>query len=525
MTNKVVSFQSAGGGLVKDSNAFTLADNEWSDVSNVRFRNRAVSKIAGEKTLLDVDNTPRHSVFLNGHSTGKFYYYIDSSGNTHRVNASGTESEVTKGISGTKSSLATGVTYQMSPVQGGYTLLVNDGDSTPQFITSVGTGNKTTELTDIPGWDYSDAFENVKAGVIRPFKYVLVAGNITQTDSSDNSIQRNAGTIRVSNQAAAGALPTWDTSLGSADTSDEFELSENGEIKEMVSLGDNLMIFTNDDIYGLTLTNSTTSPVRVSKQLSGRGILSTDCAVEFFGRLFVVGNEDIYIFQGGAATQSISDGRVREYFFNNLNSTHFDNTFTVHNERFDEIWVCFPDTDSSGACNKALIWNYVYNTWSERDLPNVFAGSQGPNIVSSAFDQSDFRPVLPSTSSLKLMDDGTTFSGTEFTAHVERKGMDLVAGTPGTSEWVDSIYFILTGEGTSTIKVRSTDTPGRPVDFSNDNDREIRTREFNIDGDASDLKIDPRRNGKFFNLRVEGSNDWNLHQYVCQFKTSDQRSK
>ncbi len=520
MPNKTYDFQGQGGGLVSDSNPFTLADNEWSDMNNVRIHNRAVSKIAGEAQLLTTDNEPRHSQFVNGYDTGKYYYYIDTDGLTHRINASGSEAEVTKGVGGTKTPLTTGVQYQMNPLNGGYVLQVNDGNRTPQYITSVGSGTDTTELTDIPGWSYNTAYTNVMAAVIRPFKYVQVAGNITQTVTADNSVERNAGTIRISNLAAPGNLPTWDPTLSNATSADELELTENGEVIDMVSLGDNLMIFTDDSIFSLRIASDNT-PI-VEKQLVGRGMLAQGCGLEFFGRLFVVGNEDIYVFQGGAGTRSVADAKTRDYFFDNVDATNYKNTFVIHNERHDEIWVCFPETGNV-ACNKALIYNYVDNTWTKRDLNDVWPGSNGPTITSNAFVLVDQAPQLPTTAKILTMDRGTTFDGTAFTAYVERKGLDVSPGEPNISKWTNEIYFFITGSGNATVKTRTTDTPGRPVDFSSTTDRYLSTRVFNIDGDMSDLKVSSVLNGKFLNIRIEGEDEWSLHRYTIEFKASDKR--
>ena len=525
-------FRGNGGGLVKDSNAFTLADNEWSDIKNVRIRNRALSKISGEATLLDIDNPPRHAIFLNGANTAdEQYYYISNIGETFRVTAAGVEDEVTKGSGGdTPIPLSPSDEYQMNAFQGGYSLLVNDFESTPQYIRTVGSGTDTTELTDLPDWNYNELLTNISAQTIRPFKSVLIAGNITQTVVADNSIERNGGNIRVSNQAAPGMLPTWDVDATDADTAADFELSESGEIIDMVALADTMMVFTRNTIYGVSLTGNSSFPVRSSKQLEGRGILCKDCAVEFFGKLFVVGSEDIYIFQGGANTQSISDGRVREHFFQTLSVDNFKNTFVLHNERFDEIWVCYPLQDSvltDGSCDRALIWNYKNDTWTSRDLPGVFKGYLGPTASSDGtFRETNVRPALPSSTGsneIIAFDAGTTFRGTAFTASLERKGLEM--GDRTAAESLQSMFFLITGSGDVEIKVRATDTPGRPVDFTDTTDNRLQTRTFNIDGEMSDLQIDPRTKSFFMNLRIEGQDEFSLHSYTALFAESDKRSR
>lgn len=518
---KTFDFRTGTGGFVPDCSGYSLADNEWSDLNNVRIRNRAVSRIAGHTQPLGLDSEARYSVFLNGYSGNKYYYYIDSDGLTHRVGADDSETEVTKGVGGTKSPLETDdPNYLMAPFQGGYSLLVNDGHSTPQYITSVGTGTNTTELTDIPGWEYNSAYESVSCHVIRPFKYVMVAGGITQTLTSDNSIERNVGTVRVSNQAAPGSLPTWDPDASGADTADEFELSEYGSIVDFVALGDNLQIFTDDEIYSLRLTGNTTQPVVVAKQMSGRGMLATDCGVEFFGKLFVVGPEDIYLYQGGAGAQSVAEGRVRDYFRNDLSDDHYLNAFVRHNEQLNEIWVHYPDTNSTGACNKALIWNYTSNVWYPRDLQDVYAGSLGPAVSNEDFVLSDYKLMLPTTGGLLRMDDGDDFNGDPINWLMERKGHNLVPNQPNVSKWTNEVFINATGSGDFTVRQRATNNAGEEFEFD-DNDAKIKESSFTL---QDELSVGGITNGKFYNIQFSGTSDINLHSFTVMLKGSNQRT-
>ena len=55
--------------------------------------------------------------------------------------------------------------------------------------------------------------------VIRPFRNVLVAANFRYTATSGGAITYAPGTIRVSDLAAPGALPTWDPVAATGSTS------------------------------------------------------------------------------------------------------------------------------------------------------------------------------------------------------------------------------------------------------------------------------------------------------------------
>lgn len=423
---------------------------------------------------------------------------------------------------------------QMNIVSGGETIMINDGQRTPQYL-ATGPGN-TTRLRDIPGWNYTVGTE-VTADVIRPFKYVQVAGGITMTPIDGSAITSAPGTIRVSNRAAPGALPTWDPGLATADTADEFELAEGGNIIDMVSLGDTLCVFTSDTIYGLRVG---TSSVTSTKLLEGRGMLSSHCGIEFFGKIFVVGNEDIYIFQGGAATQSIADERVRDFFFSDLDSagTSRDRVFVMHNEREDEIWVCYPSTNNPGNCNRALIWNYSHNSWSLRDLPNVITGCIGPRRTVTGnmgqfqtFNYNDLALQLPGRLNdfINTMDVGNQMfqngTSTAYTheAFVERRGLDLAPDSPNYSKNISNIEFKLVSDGDVDIAVRASNTPNQAVDLTSTTDTQLQTRVLTTTGDDMSYKVSPRTNGKFMNIRIAGSSNWQLIDYAVDFSGTDTR--
>ena len=152
----------------------------------------------------------------------------------------------------------------------------------------------------MPNFNYGDQLTSVVPRVLRPFRNVLVAANM-RYQTTGGQIVYAPGTIRVSDQAAPGAIPSnWDPFQNVSDTGSEFEISETSGIVDLVPFQNSLFIYTVDSIFALTLTGNANFPVAVQKQLDGRGLLSNNCAVEFYGRHFVVGNEDIYIYAGGA---------------------------------------------------------------------------------------------------------------------------------------------------------------------------------------------------------------------------------
>ena len=509
------------GGIVLDSDPFSLQPNELSGGRNVRFDNRSVSKIAGEQQFLDLGSMNPRTLTFWEQPVNDYYVFTASDGTTHRVNASGTISEITKGVGSTAVPLATtGENYAASLFNGGSTYIVSDGVNVPQYIQASTT---TAELQDLPGFNYDATYSSVIPKVVRPFGNVLVAANLTYTTAGTGAITYAPGTYRVSNQAAPGGIPTWDPLLDSADTAEDADASETSGFVDLIPFQNSLFMYSGDSVFAMRLTGNNVFPVAVQKQLDGRGMLSTNCGVEFYGRHFVVGREDIYLYAGGATVQSVADAKVRDYFFDNLNYEQVDLTFVFHNKKQDEMWVCFPK-GSAMSCNEALIWNYIHNTWTIRDLADVHAADTGFGISSGSFTKSEV-PIFATDGRLLQVDIGTSFSGQSINAYFERKGFDVAPDAVAFTKWIDDIVLLATGSGKIEARVRATDEPGRPVDFSDKTDKYLRIREFNLNGSMADFKISPRSNGRYLNIRF-GSNDatssWDFIRYSAGVQIGDE---
>lgn len=224
---------------------------------------------------------------------------------------------------------------------------------------------------------------NVRAGIVQSFGDLLVAGDLTEVDSTNNAkiIRRLSGVVRTSDVAVPGSVPNnWNPFAAGVSTADEFTLSETNVIQEMKSLQGNMYIYSSDSIHVMRLTGNATAPVSFAPNTDEYGCLTTGAVVEYDGKHFVVGANDIYTFAGNPGNiESLSGKRVTQYFYNNLNPIHERQLFTLQNHQEEEIWVCYPTLNSTGGeCDEALIWNYRDNTWTIRDLNAVAAGDVGP---------------------------------------------------------------------------------------------------------------------------------------------------
>lgn len=222
----------------------------------------------------------------------------------------------------------------------------------------------------------------VRCNIIRSFGQLLVAGDLTEVNqSSGNIVRKLAGVVRTSDLALPGALPhNWNPFASGVSTAEEFILSDTNVVQDLVSLQGALYIYTTNSIHVMRLTGNADVPVSFSPVTDSYGALSTDAVIEYDGKHFVIGNNDIYLFPGHPANiQSVADSKVRQYFFDQLSPLHEASLFTLLNVAHDEIWICYPTIDSvAGECDEALIWNYRDATWTKRDLNDVISGDTSP---------------------------------------------------------------------------------------------------------------------------------------------------
>ena len=512
-------------GVVIDTAAVLLEPNAFSDVRNVRFDNGSVSKILGHTQILSSLNNispggsavqPHFGIHWPRPDTRYNIYATESA--VYRMNQAGDISNISNGP------YSAGGRWQGSLVSGGYGVVMNNTVNIPQYSLFDGAGGVASNtLQNLPGWNYEQDVTNLSARVVRPLQNVLFAGNLRRTVGG--VVLSQPGTIRISNRAAPGAIPqVWDPNSDLADTNDAFELSQTEEILEMEPLRGTMVVYTGDSYHLVTPTPIQGRETDV-RNFFGYGILAGDCVAEFDGQHFVVDRNDIYVHSGTGTPQSVADSRTRDYFFANLNGTHYENTFVSLNRRHDEIWVCFPNlsANADGDCNEALIWNYRHNTWTIRDLPNIRGGFQGPMVRGGQFIISDERLVTVgrADSLFYAMDEGNTFNGTNFTAFVERKRG--AAKADENSKWVGSFYPLFDANYTTTtavtISLRGQNNFANDVDLT-DNRTDVRT--FNP---QEDYKIDPRTNGRLINFRIETTDDqaWTLAGVSMMIEIDDGR--
>jgi len=343
----------------------------------------------------------------------------------------------------------------------------------------------------------------VRCAVIRAYKNLLVAGNLTEYDSTNTTIVRRlAGVVRTSDVAAPGSIPAnWNPFAAGVNTADEFTLSSTGTVQDMAELQGRMYIYTNNSIHSLEQTGSSSVPFSVSTVTDSYGAQTLEAVQEYDGRHLVVGSNDIYVFGGHPGSiQSVSDGRVRRYFIDNLNKAYEQKLFILKYQAKDELWICYPK-GSNTEVNECLIWNYRLNNWTIRRMQSAITSG---TIVPYLNNPNERVPLFSYGTELMYAD--KTYSlvnSTAYESFIERKKLGM--SPEFDTETLSNIAMKIEGSNAVlTMNVKGSNYPGADVDPTTGV-----SNNFDV---SSDYKIGIRETGRFLNYKLTETaiNDWNL---------------
>ena len=503
------------GGIIKDLPPVTLATNVFTDGNNIRFDNNSVETIKGE-TIYSTPLPMNANFGIHWRRPDQGYNIFAKDGRIIRVDSNGNFSNMLLSYD----SQYTNSTWDGCKFNGGYAIVLNNGNSTPLYCL-FGSSSASNSFQELPNWNYAEGI-TVKAKIIRSLGYSLVACNLTL--EQDGITTSAPSTIRISAQAAPGFIPTvWQPGT-TTDTADEFELKSVSPILEAAELRGNLYVYSSDAINVVSIGQAAT---RVQPYATGYGILNTRCLAEFDGQHFVVDRNDIYTHSGSGGIKSVANFKVRDAFFNSINQNAIDKVYVVRNARNDEIWVHYP-TGTSQVCNKVLIYQYRLDNWSFRDAPSVTSSFEGPLPKDSTFQYG--QEIIYSTtesSRVFLMDQGyQMWNGSalgSYTSYVTRE--KLIAGDLSSTALISSIYPVfdtVPNDSSISITVTGDNNYVATPDFSNADGRDTTIFEPNQNDNRS-YKVDPRVNGRLINFKISSQGYWRLALLGIDSKPVDRR--
>ena len=360
----LIPLENAGQtGIVQDIQPWQLPINAWSDGNNVRMEHGSVHKCKGYSSVMATcPIAPYHVVYLKDASGNKYWIACGLAAvHVYDVGAT-TWSDITRSAGAYAATASEGWT---STVIGGVVILNNFIDA-PQFwaiTAATGLPSTATVLADLTNWTSTDRCKSMRA-----FRSFLVSLNI---EDKSVGVLKQSRVVKWSTEAAIQTVPSsWNENDATVDAG-EYELADTkGAILDGLPLRDTFMIYKDDAVYSMTYVG--TPFIFSFRQLSPSvGILSKNCVAEFDGGHFLFGNGDLYLNDGQKIT-SLLPHKMRDHVFSILDGDFLEKSFVVADYGRTEMLACFVSADSvSNQCDKALIWNWVNNTFSIRNIPEL----------------------------------------------------------------------------------------------------------------------------------------------------------
>ena len=524
-------------GFETDKQPYELEVEAWSEAKNIRFNALGAKKFTGHKLVYTT--TMLHDPYWlfswpSSASPGFSWLYPSF---TRMARIIGTaHSDVTRftTVLGDDDYLATVSSLWSGILLGDLPIWCYDGQVDPPQ--SLNLANSRFE--DLPNWPASTFTD-----ILVTIKSFAIALRVKKS-----ALAFNPRMVKWSEPAEPGTYPnSWDETDPTKLTGEVTLADTDGEIIAGVQLGETMLIYKSDSVVSMRFVGGQ-SVFAFNTVFSEFGALSREAVGELETSHVVVTEGDVVV-HNGQTFKSVIDKKNRNLLFKFMSSALKAKTQVKVYEQLTEVWICYCDVNSLGQLNKALIWNYLDNTWSQRDLQefsyiafgfiDTISVGQTFNDISGTFD-TDLGPFDETAASpvfdelmaadaanrdLLALNFTEQFNGVNITTLLERTGLAVV-GRDRQGSWridLDSTKFIrrvhlkMVANGPVNVFVGAQQRVNGPVAWSGPFSFDPVTQSF----------FDCRVNTKFFNFKIESATDitWTLHGYTVDLSIISEASR
>jgi hypothetical protein len=342
-------------GVVTDNHPYDLPINGVSRANNVRFYGGAICRANVFRSVLNTTlSTPVFTFSIKSSSDYDKIGIADKNGSIYTY-LNGTEDDVTPS---TWSSSNSDSPYTSAYLQN--VVYINRDDHVPWYYKPT-----STDFAALPNWTSTHRCE-----AFRSYRDYLIALNITKGTTTYPTM------VKWSDIAQANDYPaSWDETDSTKSAGENILGDMKTPIVDGLPLRDAFVVYSQDQVWMMQETGGP-EVFNFRKLFDNKGMISQNCAVEVEGKHFVFGRNDIYVHDG-SSIQSIIEGKNRKLVFGNLNYKRTYRCFVTHNAAFHEVIFAYVSGDDDVGfvgteyANRGAVYNYVSNTWSFIDLPNV----------------------------------------------------------------------------------------------------------------------------------------------------------
>lgn len=329
------------------------------------------------------------------------------------------------------------------------------------------------------------------ARVLRPFREYAFAGAPSLAGVRYNT------RVMWSKAVEPGQRPTDWVARATNDAGDVDLADTPGTIVDMIPLRDSLLIYKTDSIYSCQWTGGN-NVFNFRRLTTGKGIYSRDSVVEYGGRHWCIGLEDIFATDGNSI-ETLAWGKVKQWWLADRDPVKARNNFAAVDTLAGEVLFFYASTAATGDWpDKALVMNLQTQQFFVRNYAlDIRHAHETLKLGTTDTSQVWFLGLTAAT--VYDLEGYPTRNGAAIPSYIERTHL---IGEPG-HDWtqVDQIKLQLSGAN-ATVKLGTHAAPGAPVVWGTP---------VTCDP-ATDYKTDLRANGYQIAYRVDLSTttDWQL---------------
>jgi hypothetical protein len=182
------------------------------------------------------------------------------------------------------------------------------------------------------------------------------------------------GNPRKVQWASQETTATWTAS--SSNTAGDFELATNGRIMCGARGRDNTLIWTDADLWAMTYIGGSLV-YSFTKVGDSCGIIAPNAKAVVDGRAFWMGRDAFYAFDGFVKAIPCD---VRDYVFEDFNTTQIIKTWAMPIAQYGEIWWFYPSAAST-ECDRYVVYNYREGHWSFGELARTAGFDRGATTL------------------------------------------------------------------------------------------------------------------------------------------------
>lgn len=446
-------------GVNKDLSQHDLPIEAWTDALNVRFLNGSAWSFYGHASVFDETAVvPYHIMQLT--VDGVRYWIYCGLEKIYAVTSTAgvaTHTNLTPQTAGVDRVLTGAQNTWTSTMIGGIPI-VNPGQGGPPMRWN---GKLATRFSNLEFWP-----TGMVAKVVRSFKGFLVALNVTK------GIKNYPYMVKWSNPAVPGDVPSsWDETDKTIEAGESDLAEGNDVIVDGLQLRDSFMIYKERSIWRMDYVSGQ-NVFNFQQVLGTSGAMNRNCIVEVDGWHFVLAASDV-IVHDGQSSKSVLDRKTRRHLFESIDVNGFGKCFVFKSTFTNEVFVCYPAVGSQ-TCNRAMVWNFIDQTVSFKEVPDLNHADCGPapaGLVQTwesdgdswAADPTewggpDFAPdservlMAPGSRALYMLDASVAQGGQQVQFYLERRGLSLDA--PEQMKLIKGIRPRIYGNKGQTVMIR-----------------------------------------------------------------------